>query len=94
MSEEKIQNYSLSILGLQLVDYFRTTSHQLFGVAVYHPAEVKGESIDLNMFSQELKAEFAGVLIPELSLVIVAMYRSPSGHANVFLGLLELCLTF
>lgn len=64
------------------------------GVAVYLTADVKGESIDLTMFSQELKAEFTGVLIPQLSLVIVAMYRSPSGHANVFLGLLELCLTF
>lgn len=46
------------------------------------------------MFSQELQGEFTGVLISELSLVIVAMYRSPSGHANVFLSLLELWLTY
>lgn len=59
--------------------------------------ELRANQLTCHDFS-ELQGEFTGVLISELSLslslVIVAMYRSPSGHANVFLSLLELWLTY
>jgi len=65
------------------------------GVAVYARSGFRYSltQIDLSQFCEEVSAEFAGMLIPELSMVVVTMYRSPSGNMDRFLHLLELCLT-
>lgn len=94
MTNDEIQ-YHEQLLNLRLLNYFCRES-PWGGVAIFMRQELSyvTRPIDLSAYCEELHAEFAGSLIPELSLIVIAMYRSPSGKVDRFLHLLELCLTF
>lgn len=66
------------------------------GSAVYINNRLKHLSRPLNLdaFCEDFHAEFAGVVFPSLSLITLAMYRSPNGDVNRFFMLLEMCLNY
>lgn len=87
--DDEIAYYS-NIADLKLVSHFsRNTCRG--GVAIYF-RDIPGMSIrslDLSNYCVEIQCEFAGIVLSELSLVIVAMYRSPNGCVDTFFELLE-----
>lgn len=92
MVHEEITLYN-TISNLNLVAYF-CRSRPWGGVALYVNNKLNCKPLDLEKFSVEMHGEFAGVVINELSTVVVTMYRSPSGNGVTFFNLLELCLEY
>jgi hypothetical protein len=85
--------YYSEIGDLKLGDCFCRVN-QFGGAAVYVRSGLRFDSIDLKKFSEELDGEFAAVLLYDISLIVVTMYRSPNGNLVRFFSLLELCLAF
>ncbi|XP_039297925.1 uncharacterized protein LOC120354625 [Nilaparvata lugens] len=90
--EDEIEYYS-NLAGLRKVAHFsRQTSSGGVAVFVRESMAWSANALDLKEFCIEMHAEFAGIHIPELSLVVVSMYRSPNGNVECFLQQLELCV--
>lgn len=87
--------YYRHLSNLRLINHYCRES-PWGGVAIFMRGDLDYETkgIDLSAYCESMHAEFAGSLIPELSLIVVAMYRSPSGSMDRFLHLLESCLVF
>ena len=58
------------------------------GVAVLVREDVRYVPIDLSAFSVEIEAELAAVKLPDEHVVIVSIYRSPSGCLQTFMSVL------
>lgn len=96
LSGNEISHYK-NLTSLNLVNYYcRASPWGGGGVAIFVKENFaySVQSIDLKCFCEDMHAEFAGCLIPELSMIVVAMYRAPSGNIIRFFHLLELCLDF
>lgn len=92
MTDRELDFYS-AVHNLKLVTSF-CRARPCGGVAVYLRDTFAFSVLDLSCFSEEINAEFAGIMLNDLSLIIITMYRSPSGDINRFFCLLELCLTY
>lgn len=82
---------SISYLSLQS-SFCRATDRG--GVAVYINNKFQCKPVDLSRFCEAQQGEFAGVMIEEYSLLVIALYRSPLGDIKRFFHLLESCLGF
>ncbi|KAG8255476.1 hypothetical protein J6590_091787 [Homalodisca vitripennis] len=92
MTRDELLYYS-SLSDLDLSAYFcRQTPRG--GAAVYVRNSLKCTPLDLERYSEVQQAEFADTIVNKVSLVVLAMYRSPLGQVARFLYLLELCLGF
>jgi len=90
--DTEIEYYS-SIASLNLVSSFcRRTPWG--GVAIYLNNKWESSILDLSDYCDELHAEFTGIVISNLDLIIVTMYHSPSGNFNRFFYLLNMCLGY
>lgn len=94
LADEEITHYS-NLADLKMVSHFSRHSSR-GGVAIYlkDMPGISVNSLDLSKYCEEIHCELTGITIPELSLVVVAMYRSPNGSVDRFFELLELCLMY
>ncbi|KAG8318881.1 hypothetical protein J6590_103367, partial [Homalodisca vitripennis] len=77
MTRDELLYYS-SLSDLDLSAYFcRQTPRD--GAAVYVRNSLKCTPLDLERYSEVQQTEFAGTIVNEVSLVDLAMYRSPLG---------------
>lgn len=91
--KEEIKFYEY-LADLQLASFFCRESFACGGVAVYLKPGIDFKPLNLSEFCEELHGEFTGIILTDLSLIIIAMYRSPNGNMDRFFYLLEVCLTF
>ena len=64
------------------------------GVAILMREDVRYVPIDLDDFAVEIEAEIAAVKIPDQNLVIIAIYRSPTGSLDTFMYALSRVFNF
>ena len=73
--------------------FYRTiTTHG--GVAIYLQCEVKYKVVNIDKFCIENNIEVVAVNLVDFNIILVSMYRSTSGDANMFLTKLDKLLTF
>jgi len=88
---DEIHLYS-RLANLNLATYFCRQS-PWGGVALFVNSSLSYEVLDVSTYCEEYHGEFCAVLVHDLSVIAVAMYRSPSGSVERFFELLEICLT-
>lgn len=73
--------YNCEIAHLKLATHFSSNRPiSRSGVAIYKDRPgITSQLVDLRKYCEEFHCEFAGILLKELSLVVVAMYRSRMG---------------
>lgn len=93
MMEEEISSQYNAIGGLRLSTGFCRSTLIHGGVAIYAGPRYDLSRIkvmhDLNNLSVELHCELACVEIVELKSVLVTVYRSPKGQADIFFNVIE-----
>ena len=74
--------------------YFCRTTFKQGGVCIYVSNDIQFQSIDLVQFNREKDLEICAINIhlPCNKLVIICIYRSPTGNFNYFLQQLEYAL--
>lgn len=63
-------------------------------MAIYINTKWNYSLLDLSEYCEELHAEFTGIIISNLNLIVVTMYHSPSGSFERFFYLLDMCLVY
>lgn len=63
-------------------------------MAIYLDSKLDYSPLDLHQFCEEQHGEFTGIAIKSLNLVVITMYRSPSGNFDRFFYLFELCMCY
>ena len=72
-----------------IASIFCRNTHKNGGVCIYVSKEVEFFEIDMNCFCCEMNCEVVAVLIRLSSVVIVSVYRPPTGCINTFFAILE-----
>ncbi|RZF35360.1 hypothetical protein LSTR_LSTR017063, partial [Laodelphax striatellus] len=71
--------------GLCLASTFCRTNYKNGGVAIYVRSIYIFKIIDLNKFCSEKDCELCGIELPNVSMIIICVYRSPNGCLETFL---------
>lgn len=83
----------LNIDGYITASYFSRTQYIHGGSIIMLRKSLNNVIIDVNNFSVEKDFEICGINIPEINLIILSLYRSPSGNFNIFIEQLNLVLS-
>ena len=79
----------LSLANFSVVTSFSRTSHVRGGVLICAKKEATCVKLDfINSLSNEVNCEVVALFCESSKIVIVCMYRSPSGDYNVFLSII------
>ena len=84
---------SLGIAGYCLGSFFVRETYRRGGVAILVRIDVPFVQIDFTDISVEKDGEVVGVRFPTRRMIIVCIYRSPSGSLEVFLDILSRALS-
>lgn len=80
--------------GYYLGAYFCRNLHKNGGVAILVQNSIDCIPLDLDWLNLEFHFEICGIVIEQLSIVLLSLYRSPDGCAELFLNNLEKLLDF
>lgn len=83
-----------NISDLHLVSAFYRKDLKNGGVAIYTSSRLNINVINLDAYCVELDLELAAVEIVDLSMVVVAVYRSPASDFIKFTELFDVCLDY
>ena len=86
LSEAEISG--LVIHRYRVVSFFSRSHRKRRGVAIMLRDDYFYEPLSLCDFCVELTGEIAGVVVPDLSLLILSVYRSPDGGFDDFIAIL------
>lgn len=79
---------------LSLVSIFSRFSFKNGGTAVFAKSKLNAQPLDLNIFNCEKDIEISGAHVVSLSIIILSIYRSPSGDLTTFFATLDKCLSY
>jgi hypothetical protein len=82
----------LTIDGFYLGACYSREQHIRGGVAIYLKKSIHARALNLQSLSDEKHFEVTAVFIDSMKLIIVSLYRSPSGDSKLFLEKLEILL--
>lgn len=102
LSETWLTNLSVNaahIKGYSMINYFVRDDMARGGVSIYVRSDVDAVPLNCNTFSRETFFECTGVVVKNLKLVTVVLYRIPKADINIFLDclnklLLHICQKF
>lgn len=75
--------------GLVLANNFCRSQHIHGGVSIYVAEGVKFKILDLTRHCREVHFEVTGIIAVETNIIIISLYRSPLGRADIFLESLD-----
>lgn len=78
---------------LSLTSAFYRSIYKNGGTAVFVHSKLNSQPLDLNHFNNEKHFEIAGVYITSHSVLVLSIYRSPSGDIDTFFNVLDKCLS-
>lgn len=82
--------YVLSnIVGYKCADIYCRGIYSHGGVAIYLQSNVNFKKIDVEYFCIEKDFEVVAVILTDLNIILVSIYRSPHSNTNTFLNLIE-----
>jgi len=84
LCENEVNSY-MNIEDLNLGDIFLRESRKGGGSAIYVHKNFTFRTIDLKRFCSETDLELSGVLLPNLNVAVVSVYRAPAGDMNIFM---------
>ena len=84
---------NLSMMGYRMAANFSRSAHMRGGVAILIRFDVSFVDLNLSEYCVELDCEIVGVRVPEKKLIVISVYRSPSGDVDVFLDVLARALS-
>jgi hypothetical protein len=87
-------DYYRSISNLNLAAIYARTHHRNGGAAIYVRDNLDFKQIDVHQFCDEFDIELACIEISDLSIIVVSVYRAPSGCLEKFFEALDRCLVF
>lgn len=76
----------LKIHNYVLISSFCRVDHIHGGVCIFARTDMVCKAVDVNEFCKEVDAEFCAVEVPKSKLLILTVYRSCLGNAEVFLN--------
>lgn len=78
----------------KLCSYFCRKTNKRGGVAIFTKINLKCKPLDVSDFCSEFNAEFCGVELTSIRIIVITVYRSCLGDFNVFLIKFEELLTY
>lgn len=84
--------YYNSIENLKLLNAYFRSSHKNGGVSIYVNSELNVQPVNLDEFCTEVNIEITGVILLDRSLLVLSVYRAPSGNLELFYDALDDCL--
>lgn len=88
--------YFLKLQNFDLINSYCRKAHIRGGVAIYvnksHSFTIN--EINFDFICDEIHFECTGIVIKEVKLIIVCIYRSPNGNVDVFLEKFDLLLNY
>lgn len=89
------QRANVKIHGFQIADIYTRKTAVHGGTLILTKSGIHCEPIKfLNHLSRDLDVEIAAASIPHLQMVVLSMYRSPSGDIDIFTTQMELALDY
>lgn len=89
------QRANVKIHGFQIADIYTRKTAVHGGTLILTKSGIHCEPIKfLNHLSRDLDVEIAAASIPHLQMVVLSIYRSPSGNIDIFTTQMELALDY